>query len=81
MRTAAYKERGHVFISMFVLCCLVFVEIRYGCQKRLFFPNEISVSVRHAEISFFYFKLFLRTKASQNAFDFSQIESQACSIF
>ena len=41
-------------------------------QKRLFFSNEINFC-RH-EISF-YIKLLLRTKVSQNAFNFNQIKS------
>ena len=69
-----------VFSSIFVLKCLVlFVRnltlssIKKKCvhQKRLFFSNKINFC-RH-EISFFYLKLFLRSKVSQNAFNFNQI--------
>ena len=42
------------------------------CQKRLFFSNEISFCCH--EISFFYVKLFLRVKDSQDAFNFNQTE-------
>ena len=36
--------------------------------------RSISILMKH-EISFSYFKLFFRTKVSQNAFSFNQIES------
>ena len=36
--------------------------------------RSISILMKH-EISFFYFKLFFRTKVSQNTFSFNQIES------
>ena len=39
-------------------------------EKQLFSSNKINFC-RH-EISFFYFKLFLQTKVSQNAFNFNQ---------
>ena len=57
-----------------------FIKKGCVCQKYLFFSNEINFC--HHEISFFfYFKLFFRTKFSQNAFNFNQIESYVCSIF
>ena len=58
---------------------LTFIQKGCVCQKWLFFSNEINFCCN--EISFFYFKLFFRTKVSQNAFNFNQIESQVYSIF
>ena len=60
---------------------LTFIQIRFVRrsfdsfvrQKRLFVSNEIGVCCH--EISFFYCRLFLQTKFSQNPFGFSQIES------
>ena len=43
------------------------------CQKWLFLSNDIKFP---QEISLFYFKLFFRTKVSQNAFNFNQIDSK-----
>ena len=74
-------------ISFHVLACLSYGALHYlqklnltliqiRCvrqERRLFFFYEISLY--HNEIRFYYFKLFLRTKVSQNAFSFSQIES------
>ena len=50
-----------------------FIQKGCVCQKWLFFSNEINFCCH--ELSFFYFKLFFRTKVSQNAFNFNQIES------
>ena len=58
---------------------LTFIQKRCVCQKWLFFSSEMNFCCN--EISVFYFELFLQTKVSQNALDFSQIESQIYSIF
>ena len=52
---------------------LIFIQKLCVCQKCLFFSNKIK-SCCH-EIRFFYFKLFFRTRVSQNIFNFNQIDS------
>ena len=49
------------------------IFIQKGCiyQKWLVFSNDINFY--YNETSFFYFKLFFRTKVTQNAFNFNQI--------
>ena len=68
-----------IYLAVFLSCGvlhylqkfeLIFIQVRCVRQKRLFFFNEISVC--HYEPSFSYFKLFSRTKVSQNAFNFFQ---------
>ena len=58
---------------------LIFNRKRCVHQKRLFFSNKINFCGH--KISFFYLKLFFRSKVSQNAFNFNQIETQIYSIF
>ena len=58
---------------------LPFIQKGCVCQKWLFFSNEINLCSN--EISFFYFKLIFRTKISQNAFNFNQIEFYVYSLF
>ena len=97
MFTDAYRGRGvsrfmctyaltslFMFLSYGVLFYLqkfnlTFIQKGCVCQKWLFFSNEINFCCH--ELSFFYFKLFFRTKVSQNAFNFNQIESQVYSKF
>ena len=54
----------HMVSCIIMVPCLTFIQIRFVRQKRLFFPNEISVC-RH-KISLFHFKLFLHTKVNKN---------------
>ena len=58
---------------------LTFIKKSCVRQKRLFFSNEINFC-RH-EIRFFYVKLILRTRVSQNAFNYNQREYWIYSIF
>ena len=48
---------------------LIFIQNGCVCQKWLCFSNKINFYFH--EISFFYFKLFFRTKVSQNGFNFN----------
>ena len=62
------------YIVCFICRDLSFTFIQKRCvgQKRLFFSSKTK---NLHEISFFYLKFFLRTKVSQNPFNFNQIES------
>ena len=59
----------------FVLWCLAFfcrnlitfIQIGFVCQKWLFFSTEIKFVMKYV---FFCFKMFFRTKISQNTFNF-----------
>ena len=89
MRTATNRGKGchvsyvnaHLHFSCFwqqfclIVSCficrnltLTFFRKRCFCQKRLFFSNKINFRRK-----FFYLKSSLRTKASQNSFNFNQI--------
>ena len=72
----------HYFFSCFCLMVSTFIcrnltlsSFRKGVFVRngYFFSSEINFCCN--EIIFFYFKLVFRTKVSQNAFNFNQIES------
>ena len=69
-----------LMVSCFI-CSFNLTFIQKGCdrQKWLFFSNKINFCCN--EISFFYFKLFFRTKVRQNSFNLNQIESYVYSIF
>ena len=70
-----------LIVSFFICRNLTLSLIKKKCvhQKQLFFSNNVSFCCH--EIRFFYIKLFLRSKVSQNAFNFNQIESWIYSIF
>ena len=77
-----YTISFHIFclmVSCFIYRNLTLPSFKKG-QKWLFFSNEINFCCNEI-IFFFYFKLFFRTKISQNAFNFNQIESHAYSVF
>ena len=77
MCTYALTLSLFIFLSYGVLFYLqkfnhTFIQKGYVCQKQLFFSNEINFCCN--DISLFCFKLVFRTKVSQNAFIFNQIE-------
>ena len=55
-----------------VMCTYALISFKNGVFVR-FFSKEINFCCQ--DISFFYFKLFCRTRVSQNDFNFNQIES------
>ena len=73
---------GWEFTELAIICGILTLS---SFKKGVFFRNgyfypmtSISIVMKQA---FFIFKLFFRTKVSQNAFNFNQIESYVYSIF
>ena len=73
---------GWEFTELAIICGILTLS---SFKKGVFFRNGYFYPMRSISIvmkqAFFIFKLFFRTKVSQNAFNFNQIESYVCSIF
>ena len=77
-------------LSLFMFCLMAscfICRILTSCsfKKGAFVRNGYFSPMRSISIvmeqAFFYFKLFFRTKVSQNAFNFNQLESYVYSTF
>ena len=84
MRTYALKYLYLYFclmVSCFICRILTLSPFKKGAfVKNCYFSPMRLISIV-TEYASFYFKLFFRTKVSQNAFNLNQIESYVYSIF